>query len=527
MAGGDASADASRRAGSARDAASSSRPPKPLWRWHPSRGRPDERDDDPRWLARRKHFFILSDAGKPVWSRYGDAANLSGFAAALSAMLASASEQLCRSSVDASERSVANERVVSFALDGEKAAGTSASSRSSQTCRVVCLSRNGLTYVALSRVPGESRAALTRQLRLLRYQTLFVLTSAVERAVLRSGSKFDPRRLLRDETGGADAALGALAHAATWDPGAFLGAWAPLPFSNTKRTLVYRALLRALVSSSSSFGTSGDRRQNAKRARVFAAVVATATHVVAVAAKETRTKKRAFGRDALPVHPDDVYLLTHFARHVGAFRANDETFAPVCLPRRDPNTFAHAHVSFLSTREPIEDEDEDENETDARGTFLVLVADEGGPETFHAVRRCKEDVEKALRFKNAGSLGGGGSGSGSHSLLDAIERRGSLSRLADEVPLAAGGGGANRRVTHFLYVRPPLGQYVAPEWAPPLDGRDAQKKTLRAYRRVADAVSASAAENEENEDEDSELEPSSNAASSACLLYTSPSPRDA
>ena len=516
MAGGDASADASRRAGSARDAASSSRPPKPLWRWHPSRGRPDERDDDPRWLARRKHFFILSDAGKPVWSRYGDAANLSGFAAALSAMLASASEQLCRSSVDASERSVANERVVSFTLDGEKAAGTSASSRSSQTCRVVCLSRNGLTYVALSRVPGESRAALTRQLRLLRYQTLFVLTSAVERAVLRSGSKFDPRRLLRDETGGADAALGALAHAATWDPGAFLGAWAPLPFSNTKRTLVYRALHRALVSSSSSFGTSGDRRQNAKRARVFAAVVATATHVVAVAAKETRTKKR----DALPVHPDDVYLLTHFARHVGAFRANDETFAPVCLPRRDPNTFAHAHVSFLSTREPIEtdeNENEDENENDARGTFLVLVADEGGPETFHAVRRCKEDVEKALRFKNAGSLGGGGSGSGSGSLslLDAIERRGSLSRLADEVPLAAGGGGANRRVTHFLYVRPPLGQYVAPEWAPPLDGRDAQKKTLRAYRRVADAVAASAAENEETEDEDSELEPSSNASSAA------------
>ena len=88
------------------------------------------------------------------------------------------------------------------------------------------------------------------------------------------------------------------------------------------------------------------------------------------------------------------------------------------------------------------------------------------------------------------------------------------------MPLAAGGGGANRRVTHFLYVRPPLGQYVAPEWAPPLDGRDAQKKTLRAYRRVADAVPASAAENEENEDEDSELEPSSNAASSAAGRQT-------
>jgi hypothetical protein len=260
---------------------------------------------------------------------------------------------------------------------------------------------------------------------------------------------------------------------------------------------------------------------------VFAAVVATATHVVAVAAEETRstTKKRAAERDALPARPDDVYLLTHFARHVGAFRANDETFAPVCLPRRDPNTFAHAHVSFLSTREPTENENETETENDARGTFLVLVADEGGPDAFHAVRRCKEDVEKALRFKHAGSVGGGGSGS--LSLLDAIERRvaspprgieppspanprpGALARgsvrLADEVPRAAGGGGENRRVLHFLYVRPPLGQYVAPEWAAPLDGRDAQKKTLRAYRRVADAVSASAAtSDEENEDSDSE-----------------------
>ena len=92
------------------------------------------------------------------------------------------------------------------------------------------------------------------------------------------------------------------------------------------------------------------------------------------------------------------------------------------------------------------------------------------------------------------------------------------------MPLAAGGGGANRRVTHLLRVRPPLGQYVAPEWAPPLDGRDAQKKTLRAYRRVADAVSASAAENDENEDEDSELEPSSNAASSAAGRQTGDTP---
>lgn len=613
MSGGDASADASRRAGSARDSASSSRPPKPFWRWHPSRGRPDERDDDPRWLARRKHFFILSDAGKPVWSRYGDAANLSSFAAAVSAMLASASEQLNSGSKrDADDQGLAGhdeERVVSFILDESF---HNSENKPPNHARVVALTKNGLSFVALSRA-NESKNVLLRQTRLFRHQLLFVLTSAVERAVLRSGSKFDPHRLLRDETGGAARALGALAHQCTWDPGAFLGAWAPLPFSSNKRRKTYAALREALgdVKHMRTHGTS-------RKSGIFFAMVATARHVVALAASprdnwgesKNRTRFRDFGaskdssrgahrhaRDRLPMHPDDVYVLTHFARHVGASRHNDETFAPVCLPRRDPTSFAHAHVTVLSSNrrlaknETARDDDDDEtSETSDAGTFLVLVAEEGGPDAFSAARRCKADIEKTLRLSSSVSGGTGGC------VLDAIERRVSRAdddvektepaspsnpspkigeegvaavlsagrplqtvsrltreeplieprrrtddenahvgeekehaddrrddnkpslgappwrivtapedkknprpgdvargsvRLDREVPRAAGGGDSTRRVLHFLYVRPTLGQYVAPEWSAPLDGRDAQKATLRAYRRVADAVSSS------------------------------------
>jgi hypothetical protein len=297
------------------------------------------------------------------------------------------------------------------------------------------------------------------------------------------------------------------------------------------------------------------------------------------------------------MHPDDVYVLTHFARHVGASRHNDETFAPVCLPRRDPTSFAHAHVTVLSSNrrlaknETARDDDDETSETSDAGTFLVLVAEEGGPDAFSAARRCKADIEKTLRLSSSvsGSTGG--------CVLDAIERRVSRAdddvektepaspsnpspkigeegaaavlsagrplqtvsrltreepvvlprrldgvdenahvgevkehaddrrdlysargvappprivtapgekknprpgdvargsvRLDREVPRAAGGGDSTRRVLHFLYVRPTLGQYVAPEWSAPLDGRDAQKATLRAYRRVADAVSSS------------------------------------
>jgi hypothetical protein len=32
----------------------------------------DEDSDNPRWRRHKKHFFIVSSAGKPIFSRYGD-----------------------------------------------------------------------------------------------------------------------------------------------------------------------------------------------------------------------------------------------------------------------------------------------------------------------------------------------------------------------------------------------------------------------------------------------------------------------
>ena len=68
------------------------KPTKLPWRWHQSRRRLEEGDNDVKWLARRKHFFVLSDAGKPIYSRYGDESALAGFTAALAAIVSVAEE---------------------------------------------------------------------------------------------------------------------------------------------------------------------------------------------------------------------------------------------------------------------------------------------------------------------------------------------------------------------------------------------------------------------------------------------------
>lgn len=40
-----------------------------------------------RWRSRKKHFFILSSAGKPVYSRYGDETVVSGYMGVIQAII--------------------------------------------------------------------------------------------------------------------------------------------------------------------------------------------------------------------------------------------------------------------------------------------------------------------------------------------------------------------------------------------------------------------------------------------------------
>jgi vacuolar fusion protein MON1 len=40
-----------------------------------------------RWRSRRKHFFVLSSAGKPIYSRYGDDSIISGYMGVIQAIV--------------------------------------------------------------------------------------------------------------------------------------------------------------------------------------------------------------------------------------------------------------------------------------------------------------------------------------------------------------------------------------------------------------------------------------------------------
>lgn len=517
--------------------ASSSPPRKHPWRWHPSRARHHESDSHPTWLRRRRHLFIVSDAGKPLWSRYGGEDSLAGFTAALSAIVAFVGDD--------------GDALRSVGWLGSTARASGGDGRRPRRPHELTVLRRGPIVLAAMTSTGESPAALRRQLHLLHAQLIALLTRAVERALTRS-SKFDARgRLLG---GGTDALLGTLAHRMTWDPGAWMRAWAPLPLPPRWREKCVRALRDGLVRVMGGVG-----------AGALLGVLLTDRHVAAIANADARAGKSAAssssssssysspgggnrgaqgtvprggrGRYYAGIDPDDVITLCNTVRSGASFRANEESFAPVCLPNYDADGFAFAYVAYLrtsggevgtsgedepggrgidsrdggeegrilddGTSEPRKEPSKEDNEG---GVCLVLVST--SRDAFPAAAEARARVEETLRREGlldriAARVRGApetASSRWSRSSSDTGRRTrvvghagdsipGSISISRDVPPAAGGGNVAGTPLLHFVYLRPPLGQYAVPDWSPPLHRRREQKRLLRTYQRVFHSMS--------------------------------------
>ena len=173
---------------------------------------------DPSWLKHRKHLFILSSAGKPIFSRYGDESKLAPLAGVLQALIS-----FVRESGDHIRHVVAGAH------------------------RVVFVTRGSLYLVAVSS-SGESVPHLARQLHCLHAQIISILTSKVE-AIFQRNASFDLRGLL----GGTDRVLRSLIREGSGQPTMLLGATACLRMPAPTRAELGR-LLAATRPTSLLFG---------------------------------------------------------------------------------------------------------------------------------------------------------------------------------------------------------------------------------------------------------------------------------
>lgn len=162
------------------------------------------------WRNRRKHVFVLSEAGKPIYTRYGTEEALSSTMGVMMALV---------SFVEA-EKNI----IRSIHADG---------------CKVIFLTKSPLVLVGVSR-SCQSDKELLRELQYIYYQIVSLLTLTQLNHVFRQ-QNYDLRRLLS----GSEYLTDNLLHRLDRDPGLLLSAVTCLPLASSSRDVVSSSLQAA------------------------------------------------------------------------------------------------------------------------------------------------------------------------------------------------------------------------------------------------------------------------------------------
>ncbi|CAO2820420.1 unnamed protein product [Amaranthus hypochondriacus] len=227
--------------------------------WVPGKRHVNEDDASISWRKRKKHFFILSHSGKPIYSRYGDEHKLAGFSATLQAIIS-----FVENGGDRVKLVRAGKHQVVFLVEGP--------------IYLVCIS-----------CTEEPYDSLVGQLKMLYGQMILILTKSVNRC-FEKNPKFDMTPLL----GGTDAVFSSLVHSFSWNPATFLHAYTCLPLAYPTRQ------------------AAGSILQDVVDSGVLFAILMCKHKVVSFV-----------GAQKASLHPDDMLLLSNFVMSSESFRTSE------------------------------------------------------------------------------------------------------------------------------------------------------------------------------------------------------------
>ncbi|XP_070535609.1 vacuolar fusion protein MON1 homolog A-like [Ptychodera flava] len=243
----------------------------------------DEDVQSAEWKSHKKHIFILSEAGKPIYSRYG-----------------------------AEDRLVTLMGVMQALVSFVQADKNSIRSITAGDHKFIFLVRLPLILVAVSSTQ-ESPQQLIVQLTYVYNQIVSVLTFSQLNRIFQQRRNYDLRRLLT----GTEKFIDNLLKLIDTDPSFLLQAVRCLPMSSTVRDIIAQSMHSAKV-----------------RDLVFSILISKNQLIALV-----RMKKYV-------LHPADLHLIFNLVSASTSFQAA-ESWTPICLPKFDNSGFLHAHVSYL------------------------------------------------------------------------------------------------------------------------------------------------------------------------------------
>ncbi|QSS57077.1 vacuolar fusion protein mon1 [Histoplasma capsulatum var. duboisii H88] len=284
------------------------------------------------WKQKRKHFLILSQAGKPIYTRHGDSGLISDYIGII-------------------------QTIISFYEES----GDSLKSFSVGKVRIVILSQGPLYLVAISRF-FENDIQLRMQLEALYMQILSTLTLPSLNRLFSVRPSTDLRRPLQ----GTEPLLSSLADSFTrGSPSTLLSALECLKIRKSHRQTINNSLLKSRADS-----------------LLYGLVVAGGRLVSVI-----RPKKHS-------LHPGDLRLIFNMIFEADGVKAGGgDSWIPVCLPGFNSSGYLYMYVSFLDLRgDGNHTANQDTNKDDSVAIILIS-ADK---ESFYVLREMRDSVVERM-----------------------------------------------------------------------------------------------------------------------------------
>ncbi|XP_059393665.1 vacuolar fusion protein MON1 homolog B [Carassius carassius] len=257
-------------------------------------GPPSHRNEDvtaESWRQHRKHVFVLSEAGKPIYSRYGSEEALSSTMGVMMAL-------------------------VSFVQSGDNIIRSVYSDEHT----VVFMQRGPLVLVSVSS-SRQSEQQLCNELLYVYNQIVSMLTQASITRIFEHKKNYDLRRLLA----GSEKILDGLLNLVDSDPSLLLSAVHCLPLASSLRDSLSQILQKAITPN-----------------LVFSILIAKNQLLTIVQEKMVIDDAR--------LEPADLHLLLNLIGASSAFQAG-EIWTPICLPSFNPDCYFYAYISYLDPPE--------------------------------------------------------------------------------------------------------------------------------------------------------------------------------
>lgn len=251
---------------------------------------PDQTMDTPEFSNHNRHVFILTPAGKPLYSRYGDEIKLSSIFASLSAII---------------------RKFSMFFTDEGKESQMEVIVK--QNCKIILLYRENLCYVCITKKMNDSVYLIQNMLEFLNVQVISLITNVVNK-MLTTKENYDPRSLL----GGTNNSLGNCIKNSFCSPGIFLNSFMALPMSNSHRSAIQTVI------------------KDNRHPDLLYSILLTPINIIYL----QKSKDITF-------HSQDLLLILNLLQSSISLK-NSENWIPICLPGISADGFIYAYIFFFT-----------------------------------------------------------------------------------------------------------------------------------------------------------------------------------